>query len=353
MKSSCCGICELCLGRMYSNESLAPACRNCSTTGEMWGNNPLTGSDDCVASPEMSLSLTDPWSIVVMVISIVGIILAVAVAIIFAIYWKTPIVKSSSREQMILLLIGIGLSFLIAFIYVSPPLLGICVVQRIGLWLCFSLMFGSLLVKIVRVARVFLQNATLSHLQCMKAQHQIVFTLLIVLGQMFLVALSLGIQPPGVIREVRLNEDNTINTPTVVVTCKSDHIVALVLSAVYESGLLIVATVLGTLSFKYPENFNESKCNCFSAFSLLVIWVAFIPTYIATQARQEIQNSFIASAVVVSAFAILICFFSPKVYVIFFWRERNTKHYCRQRTVSNQCNTNVHRAYINREGMSL
>ena len=342
VKSSCCGICELCLGRMYSNESLAPACRNCSTTGEMWGNNPLTGSDDCVASPEMSLSLTDPWSIVVMVISIVGIILAVAVAIIFAIYWKTPIVKSSSREQMILLLIGIVLSFLIAFIYVSPPLLGICVVQRIGLWLCFSLMFGSLLVKIVRVARVFLQKATLSRLRCMKAQHQIVFTLLIVLGQMFLVALSLGIQPPGVIREVRLNEDNTINTPTVVVTCKSDHIVALVLSAVYESGLLIVATVLGTLSFKYPENFNESKCICFSAFSLLVIWVAFIPTYIATQERQEIQNGFIASAVVVSAFVVLVCFFSPKVFVIFFWQERNTKHYCRKRVGSNKYDINPH-----------
>jgi len=121
VQSSCCGVCELCLGHMYSNESIAPACRNCSTTGEMWGNNPLTGSDDCVASPEVSLSLTDPWSIVVMVISIVGIILAVAVAIIFAIYWKTPIVKSSSREQMILLLIGIVLSFLIAFIYASPP----------------------------------------------------------------------------------------------------------------------------------------------------------------------------------------------------------------------------------------
>ena len=311
-------------------------------TGEMWGNNPLTGSDDCVASPEVSLTLTDPFSIVVMVISIIGLIFTFAVAIIFVIYWKTPIVKSSSREQMILLLIGIGLSFLATFIYVSPPLLGICVVQRIVLWLCFSLTFGSLLVKIVRVAHVFMQKATLSKLLCMEAQHQIVFTLLIVLGQMLLVALSLGIQPPGVIREVRLNEDNTINTPTVVVTCKSDHIVALVLSAVYESGLLIVATVLGTLSFKYPANFNESKCICFSAFSLLVIWVAFIPTYIATQARQEIQNSFIACAVVVSAFAILICFFSPKVFVIFFWRERNSKHYCRQRVGSNQCNTNTH-----------
>ena len=87
---------------------------------------------------------------------------------------------------------------------------------------------------------------------------------------------------------------------------------------------------------------NESKCICFSAFSLLVIWVAFIPTYIATQARQEIQNSFIACAVAVSAFAILICFFSPKVVVIFFWRERNSKHYSRRRVGSDKYDVNPH-----------
>ena len=73
-----------------------------------------------------------------------------------------------------------------------------------------------------------------------------------------------------------------------------------------------------------------------------MIWVAFIPTYIATQERQEIQNGFIASAVVVSAFVVLVCFFSPKVFVIFFWQERNTKHYCRKRVGSNKYDINPH-----------
>ena len=203
-------------------------------------------------------------------------------------------------------------------------------------------MFGSLLIKIIRVARVFLQKATLSRLRCMEARYQIIFTLLLVLGQMLIVALSLGIQLPGVRREVCLNEANTLDTPTVVVTCESDHLVALVLSVVYESALIIIATVLGTFSFKYPVNFNESKCICFCAFSLLVIWVAFIPVYIATQNRQEIQNSFIASTLVGSAFAILICFFGPKMFVIFFWKERNSKHFSRPRDCSNQCNSNTH-----------
>ena len=341
VQSSCCGMCNPCLGQMYSNDSVATACRNCSTTGEMWGNNPLRGSNSCVASPEVFLSFAHPWSIAVMVVSILGLIVTCTVSITFAKYWSSQIVKSSSREQMIMLLVGIGLSYITAFIYVSPPLLGICISQRILLWLCLSLMFGSLLIKVIRIARVFLQKTTLSRLHCMKAWHQIIFTLFLVLGQMLIVAVSLGIKLPGVRREVRLNEVNTLDTPTVVVTCESDHIVALVLSIVYESALLIIATVLGTFSFKYPVNFNESKCICFCAFSLLVIWVAFIPVCIATQARQEIQNSFIASTLVGSAFAILICFFGPKIFVIFFWKERNSKHFSRQRDCSNQCNSNT------------
>ena len=346
VQSSCCGTCKHCLGQMYSNDSVATACRNCSTTGEMWGNNPLGGSNSCVASPEVFLSFTHPWSIVVTVVSTLGLIITCTVLLIFAKYWNSQIVKSSSREQMMMLLVGITLSFITALIYVSPPLLGICVSQRILLWLCLSLMFGSLLIKIIRVARVFLQKATLSHLRCMKARYQTIFTIFLVLGQMLIVALSLGIRLPGVRREVRLNEANTLDTPTVVVTCESDHLVALVLSVVYESALLIVATVLGTFSFKYPINFNESKCICFCTFSLLVIWVAFIPVYIATQNRHEIQNSFIASTLVGSAFAILVCFFGPKLFVIFFWKERNSKYFSRQRDCSNQCNSNTHASML-------
>ena len=44
VQSSCCGTCKPCLGQMYSNDSVATACRNCSTTGQMWGNNPFGGS---------------------------------------------------------------------------------------------------------------------------------------------------------------------------------------------------------------------------------------------------------------------------------------------------------------------
>ena len=148
--SSCCSICEPCLGQNFSSEHLAPSCTNCSVLGpHMWGNNPLQGSDGCVAIVETFSNFSEPWSIVVMLMGILGLLSVTVTGIIFGIYYKTPVIKSSSREQMILLLIAIGLSFASVVIYVAPPTLGVCIVQRVAIWFCFSLMFGTIMIKIL------------------------------------------------------------------------------------------------------------------------------------------------------------------------------------------------------------
>ena len=170
--SSCCGICDPCLGQNYSDDPRAPNCKNCSELGEyLWGNNPTKGSNNCTRIPETYLSISHPLSIVVSIISIVGLMCTVAVGAIFAFYWKTPVIKSSGREQMILLLIGITLSFILTFIYISPPTLGICIIQRTGVWVAFSLMFGALLVKIIRVARIFFNKTSLAHVRFSEPQY--------------------------------------------------------------------------------------------------------------------------------------------------------------------------------------
>ena len=64
--SSCCGLCEPCLGQNFSNSSSATECLNCSSFGDLWGNNPTTGSSGCVPIPQIFLDFSDPWSIVIM-----------------------------------------------------------------------------------------------------------------------------------------------------------------------------------------------------------------------------------------------------------------------------------------------
>ena len=339
--SSCCSICEPCLGQNFSSEHLTPSCTNCSVLGDMWGNNPLHGSDGCVAISETFITYSDPWSIVVIITGIIGLLSATVTGLIFGMYYKTPVIKSSSREQMILLLIAIGLSFASVFIYVAPPTLGVCIVQRVAIWFCFSLMFGTIMIKILRVFHVFQNKSLIKRPRFMEAYHQIIFSFLVVLGQMVLVFASIGMQLPGIQRELRLDSTDMNDFPEIVVTCVSDPIPIFVLSGVYETVIVIAACVLGVMSFKYPANYNEAKFIAFCSFALLIIWLAFIPSYFATLSTREIQNATIAVAVIMSAFAVLFCIFGRKLYIVLLRPKENKRQFTSQYTKTSDCTTAI------------
>ena len=325
--SSCCGVCESCQGQMFSNHTQATSCSTCDKF--TWGNDPIQGSNSCVKVEEVFINFGHPWAIAMIIMSLLGMIAVGIVAVIFGLYWKTPVVKSSGREQMILLLIGIGLSYMLSFIYVSPPVLTVCVIQRIGLWFCFSLMFGALMVKIIRIARIFLQQSNVKPLRFQKSKHLVIFTSLVVSGQMLLVLVSVVVQFPEIVRDIRLNPSNSLNFPQIIVSCNRDHLVLLTFSLVYETGIIIVTTIFGVISFRYPDNFNEAKHVSLSTFALAVIWVAFLLSYFITDKLQqlELQNATISSAIFASASAVLVCMFGPRIYIVIFNRERNTKEF--------------------------
>ncbi|CAI8024432.1 Metabotropic glutamate receptor 5, partial [Geodia barretti] len=129
---------------------------------------------------------SDPWAIPSLIIACIGVLCVAATAVIFGVYWKTPVIKSSGREQMILLLIGICCSFILPFFYVAPPSIPICLVNRLGIWFCYSLMFAALAVKAQRVARIFYGVKRNIHYKPRFATpiYQVIFTLIIVAIQM-------------------------------------------------------------------------------------------------------------------------------------------------------------------------
>ena len=318
--SSCCGACSPCTGQYHSNDSTSQNCSKCDEL--MWGNSPTgkdnVGSSYCTSLNSTSLQLNHPLSIIMIILSLFGLLAVGIVAVMFANFWNTPVIKSSGRESMILLLVGIGLSYMLAFIYVSPPVLTVCVIQRIGLWFCFSLMFSSLMVKIIWVARIFCWKYGLKHIPLSAPKYQVLFTFLAVAGQMVLVLGSVLHQYPGVSRNLRLNPKDNNDFATVVVACTPDHLIFIVLSLVYESAIITVTTICGIISFKYPKNFNEAKHISLCTFALVVIWLAFLSSYFATATLQEFQNATISLAVIMTASAVLAFNFAPRIFIVVF-----------------------------------
>ena len=184
--------------------------------------------------------------------------------------------KSSGREQMVRLLIGIGACCVLTYIVVAPPSTGVCVFQRIGVWLCFSLAFGALLVKIIRFARIFYSiKSSTKRPQFTDPIHQVVFTIFIVSFQSVLVTIGLIVDHPVVERDPEVvttsSGQQTGEAPEIIETCQQPHTAILVLLLAYNSLIIVGCTILGLMTMGFPENFNEAKHVMFTSFTLMVI----------------------------------------------------------------------------------
>ena len=323
-----CPACFECIPCTGPNFSTNDSSTNCSLCGfNHWGNNPLSGSTHCVPVKVRHLEYSNGWAIAAMSIASIGILILGVIIVIFAIYWNTPVVKSSGREQMIMLMVGIGLCFVLTYIVVSPPSTAVCVFHRIGVWFCFSLAFGALLIKIVRVARIWHGSAA-KRPPFTDPIHQVIFTGLIVAGQMILVAISLGVDPPLVDRSpdiVRTNPMQTGNAPEIVETCKEPHLALLILLLVYNFVLILICTILGWMTRRFPSNFNEARHVMFTSFTVMAVWVLFVPLFFVTE--DEFRIGILALGIVLSAVGLMVGIFAPKLFIIIFQRHKNNKEY--------------------------
>ena len=319
--SSCCSTCDPCLGANYTN-STSSECQPCPYT--MWGNRPLTGSTDCVDIEESYLKPSDLWGIILIIVAIIGLLATAFVGAVFVWFWNTPIVKSSGREQMVLLLTGITLCLLLTIVFLIRPSPAVCALQRIGPWFCFSLILCALFVKLVRIARIF-RKGKISPVRpkCIDPMHQILFTFLLVGIQMILVLISLLVVFPDVTKTPQKNETNQDDFPALVIQCTSPHTALVVLQIVYFTAVTIASNALAILTIHFPQNFNESKYVAFSTFALSLMWIlVFIPSYIATVKTTRAAVTLLT--IQLSALAVLLCLFGPRVFIMIVWPKRNT-----------------------------
>ena len=320
--SSCCGTCDPCLGSNYTNTSSSTMCMTCPDN--MWGNNPLTGNTHCIDIDESYLKPSDAWGIVLIILAIIGLIAVVFVTSVFIWFWNTPIVKSSGREQMIMLLIGFTLCFFITIFFLLKPSPAACGLQRIGIWVSYSLILCSLLVKLIRIARIFMQKTVSSRPRFIAPHYQIGFTLILMCFPVLIVIISLIVAPPEANRAVQYNEVNHNSDPELIVTCSSPHIAFIVLQMVYFSGLLIASNALAVMTIRFPINFNEAKYVAFATFSLVLTWFFFILAFIVSQ-NTPYQGAALSTTIQVSAVAVLLCLFGPKMFVMIAWPTTNIK----------------------------
>lgn len=95
-----------------------------------FGNWPYSNKTSCYELPQQFMQWSTVFAIVPVVVASVGILLTLAVIIIFLKHNDTPLVKASGRELSYMLLSGMLICYVNTFLLLSKPSAFVCALQR-------------------------------------------------------------------------------------------------------------------------------------------------------------------------------------------------------------------------------
>uniref|UniRef100_A0A8C7Z2R5 Glutamate metabotropic receptor 7 n=1 Tax=Oryzias sinensis TaxID=183150 RepID=A0A8C7Z2R5_9TELE len=318
---ACCWHCEACDGYQYQPDEFN--CKLCA-----YDMRPSPNRTSCQPIPIIKLEWHSPWAVIPVFLAMLGIIATIFVVATFIRYNDTPIVRASGRELSYVLLTGIFLCYIITFLMIAKPDVGVCSLRRIFLGLGMCISYAALLTKTNRIYRIFEQgkkSVTAPRLISPTSQLAITFSLISV--QLLGVLIWFGVDPPNTI--IDYGEQRTINPDLARGVLKCDITdLQIICSLGYSILLMVTCTVYAIKTRGVPENFNEAKPIGFTMYTTCIVWLAFIPIFFGTAQSAEkmyIQTTTLTISMNLSASVALGMLYMPKVYVIIFHPELNVQ----------------------------
>ena len=264
----------------------------------------------CMDLPQTFFGWSNPIAIVLLTLSGIGIVIAVVGVIIYLIYWRTKLIKSTSRELMALILLGIILCLVMTVPYVGEPNEVNCGLQRVGYYFCITLCFGALLIKMNRIHRIFNKKTlSLKPPRFISWQSQLVFVAIIVIINITMAVIWLVVEPPVVIMVRRGRE--------IELRCGFNRFAGPTVENAFVFMLLAGCVYFAIRTRKVPCEYNETRFINITVFSVLLIWLAYIPIYYGT--TELSPDIYITSQVLSGLFIASITFtflVMPKVFML-------------------------------------
>ncbi|XP_012230284.1 metabotropic glutamate receptor [Linepithema humile] len=308
---TCCWVCDQCEAYEFVYDEYT--CMDCGPG--LWPHPDKRG---CYQLPIKHIRWSSAFAIAPAIISCLGIVATLAVACLLFQHRDTPVVRASGRELTVILLAGVLVCYLNTFVLLATPTTAICVLQRFGVGVSFSAIYGALLTKTNRIARIF-DSASRSavRLRYISPTSQVCIAAALIAFQVVLTLVWMIVEPPGTRYWYPDRRE-------VILKCNIQDM-SFLFSQLYNALLILISTVYAVKTRKIPENFNESKFIGFTMYTTCIIWLAFVPIYFGTGNAHETQITTLCVAISLSASVTLVCLYSPKVYIIVFQPDKNIR----------------------------
>lgn len=302
--------CHKCPHGTYNSNSTSTLCSACPK--EQMTNGLQSA---CVDKPLIIMKAGEFLAVIFLSACGLGEMLTLLVIGVFVRYHVTPVVKAANLTLSLLSLIVLLAWFLIPGLYIGQPTNVTCSLRAVVFAVLYTAITSVLLTKTNRVIKIFSAINVKKHRFLSNYWYGFLTCALIII-QLGICALHLLIFPPKLVYDYSVSD-------ALLVQCNA-NLGFDVTAFGYNIFLSLTCCVLAYQSRKLPSAYTEFKWIFLAMFTNISSWLIIL---INSHAWPSTKGNLICTimALMVGAYAMLFLLFLPKVRVIFFRPEKNTK----------------------------
>uniref|UniRef100_A0A8C2XJ21 G-protein coupled receptors family 3 profile domain-containing protein n=1 Tax=Cyclopterus lumpus TaxID=8103 RepID=A0A8C2XJ21_CYCLU len=305
----CCFYCVRCADGEFSPEK-GQQCKRCRA--DQYSS---LQRNECIDKTVDFLMRSDPFVGILSALAVLGIAVTVAFAVLFTVYWGTPVVKAVGGYLCLLELLSLLLCFCLTFSFAGKPTGASCMVGLPLYGIAFSFCIACILANLLQISLGF--SFEVSPRSCAKRLHQPAALVMIVSGiQVALCGSWLGMYPP--------KAHQVIFRESILKQCEKGSNMFFIAMLAYNTCLAFICFVFAIKGRKLPDLYKNASLIAISMLLFLIVWVFLIPIYISLIGKYKRATE--STAILISSYSILGCHLAPKCYIMVFRKELNNKN---------------------------
>ncbi|XP_053575478.1 extracellular calcium-sensing receptor-like [Bombina bombina] len=311
----CCYECVPCPQGEISDHTDSLDCFKCPW--DMWPNMQKT---QCIPKGIEYLSYEEPLGVTLAATSAFSSLIPIFIFCLFIHYKTTPLVKANNYSLSCVLLMSLFLCFLCSLTFIGFPQSAKCLLRQATFGIVFAICVSCILAKTIMVVFAFMATKPGSSLKKWTSP-KVSYTIITVcsLLQILLCVFWIMISPPFL-------QYNIQTHPGVIIyECNENSQIAFWSMLGYLGLLATISFIVAFLARRLPDSFNEAKFITFSMLAFLSVWVSFIPAYLSASGKYTVAMEIFA--ILSSSWALVVCMFVPKCFIILFQPNMNSKEY--------------------------